>query len=420
MDNLTVEGLVRLWAHEALRLFQDRLVEESERRWTNENIDSVAAKHFPSANCEKALTRPILYSNWLSKDYIPVDREELREYVKSRLKVFYEEELDVPLVLFDEVLDHVLRIDRIFRQPQGHLLLIGVSGAGKTTLSRFVAWMNGLSIFQIKVHNKYTAEDFDEDLRVVLRRSGCKDEKIAFILDESNMLDSSFLERMNTLLANGEVPGLFEGDEYTTLMTQCKEGAQREGLMLDSHDELYKWFTGQVMHNLHVVFTMNPSTDGLKDRAATSPALFNRCVLNWFGDWSDGALFQVGKEFTNRVDLDRTTWKVPDFFPTACILLPSTPSHREAVINACVYVHQTLHKANTRLAKRGGRTMAITPRHYLDFIHHFVKLHNEKRSDLEEQQLHLNVGLSKIAETVEQVEEMQKSLAVKSQVTYIN
>lgn len=61
--------------------------------------------------------------------------------------------------------------------------------------------------------------------------------------------------------------------------------------------------------------------------------------------------------------------------------------------------------------------MAITPRHYLDFIHHFVKLHNEKRSDLEEQQLHLNVGLSKIAETVEQVEEMQKSLAVKSQVS---
>lgn len=87
--------------------------------------------------------------------------------------------------------------------------------------------------------------------------------------------------------------GLFTGDEYTTLMTQCKEGAQREGLMLDSNEELYKWFTGQVMRNLHVVFTMNPSSEGLKDRAATSPALFNRCVLNWFGDWSDGALFQV-------------------------------------------------------------------------------------------------------------------------------
>ncbi len=59
-----------------------------------------------------------------------VDRPELRDYVKARLKVFYEEELDVPLVVFDEVLDHILRIDRVFRQPQGHALLIGVSGTG--------------------------------------------------------------------------------------------------------------------------------------------------------------------------------------------------------------------------------------------------------------------------------------------------
>lgn len=262
LETLSSEGLVRLWAHEALRLFQDRLVLEEERVWTDENVDIVATKHFPNLNRQEALGRPILYSNWLSKDYIPVDREELRQFTKARLKVFYEEELDVPLVLFNEVLDHVLRIDRIFRQPQGHVLLIGVSGAGKTTLSRFVAWMTGLSIFQIKVHNKYSAHDFDEDLRHVLRRTGCKDEKICFILDESNVLDSSFLERMNTLLANGEVPGLFEGDDFATLMTQCKEASQREGLMLDSNEELYKWFTQQVMKNLHVVFTMNPSAEG--------------------------------------------------------------------------------------------------------------------------------------------------------------
>ena len=53
---------------------------------------------------------------------------------------------------------------------------------------------------------------------------------------------------LNTLLANGEVPGLFEGDKYTTLMTQCKEGSQREGSMLDSSEELYKWFTQQVSY----------------------------------------------------------------------------------------------------------------------------------------------------------------------------
>ena len=42
-----------------------------------------------------------------------------------------------------------------------------------------------------------------------------------------------------------------------------------------------------------------------------------------------------------------------------------------------------------------------------------MKLYNEKRSDLEEQQLHLNVGLQKIRETVDQVDKLQASLSVK-------
>ena len=43
----------------------------------------------------------------------------------------------------------------------------------------------------------------------------------------------------------------------------------------------------------------------------------------------------------------------------------------------------------------------------------WVKLYNEKRQDLEEQQLHLSIGLQKIRETVEQVEELQASLSIK-------
>jgi len=34
-------------------------------------------------------------------------------------------------------------------------------------------------------------------------------------------------------------------------------------------------------------------------------------VLNWFGDWSTGALYQVGKEFTNKIDLEKTNVSVP-------------------------------------------------------------------------------------------------------------
>ncbi|KAH7104763.1 dynein heavy chain [Auriculariales sp. MPI-PUGE-AT-0066] len=415
LEVLAVEGLVRVWAHEALRLFQDRLVTEEEKSWTDQHIDQFAMEHFPTINKDEALNRPILFSNWTSKNYIPVDREVLRDYTKARLRVFHEEELDVPLVLFNDVLDHVLRIDRVFRQIQGHLLLIGVSGSGKTTLSRFVAWMNGLSIFQIKVSNKYTGEDFDEDLRTVLRRSGCKGEKICFIMDESNVLDSGFLERMNTLLANAEVPGLFEGDEHAALMTACKEGSQRDGLMLDSHEELYKWFTQQVQKNLHVVFTMNPPQNGLASRAATSPALFNRCVLDWFGDWPDQALYQVGIEFTHTLDLDLPSYQPPLNFPIAYRQLSMPPVHRTAVVNALVHVHQSLHEINRRLSRRQGRYNYVTPRHYLDFLYHYVKLYTEKRDELEEQQRHLHVGLDKLRETVTQVEDLRKSLAVKRQ-----
>ena len=70
--------------------------------------------------------------------------------------------------------------------------------------SEQTVWVSHLT-FDPQVHRKYLAADFDDDLRKVLRRAGCRDEKIVFIMDESNVLESSFLERMNTLLANGEV-----------------------------------------------------------------------------------------------------------------------------------------------------------------------------------------------------------------------
>ncbi|KAF2010197.1 cytoplasmic dynein-like protein 1 heavy chain 1 [Aaosphaeria arxii CBS 175.79] len=413
LETLPVEGLVRIWAHEALRLFQDRLIAEEERKWTEECVNRVALEHFPTIDQDKALGGPILFSNWLSKNYVPVERDQLRDFVKARLRTFCEEEVDVPLILFNDVLEHVLRIDRVFRQPQGHLILIGVSGSGKTTLSRFVAWMNGLKVYQIKVHGKYSGEDFDEDLRNVLRRCGCKGEKICFIMDEANVLDSGFLERMNTLLANAEVPGLFEGDEYASLMTAIKEGAQRQGTILDSQEELYKWFTEQIVKNLHVVFTMNPPEEGLSSKAATSPALFNRCVLNWFGDWSDQALYQVGSELTTSVDLDRPNYSAPDSIPVAYRGLSLPPTHRESVVNAMVYVHHSLHAFNARLLKQQNKKTYLTPRHFLDFVAQYVKLYNEKREDLEEQQRHLNVGLEKLRETVEKVRDLRVSLADK-------
>ncbi|KAK9349302.1 dynein heavy chain, N-terminal region 1-domain-containing protein [Lipomyces starkeyi] len=415
LESISLEGLVRIWAHEALRLFADRLVEEEEKEWTENEIANVVQQHFLGINELEALEGPILFSNWLSKNYVPVGLTELREFTNARLKTFCEEELDVPLVLFDDALDHILRIDRVFRQPQGHLILIGLSGSGKTTLARFVAWMNGLRVFQISVHKNYSAEDFDDDLRDVLRSTGCKGQKVCFILDESNVLDSAFLERMNTLLANAEIPGLFEGDSYNSLLSACRDGARQQGLILDSQEELYNWFRGQVIRNLHVVFTMNPPKDGLSSRAATSPALFNRCVLNWMGDWSDSALYQVGLELTQSLDLDVPSYAPPEKLELAYRRLPWPPSHREAVVNSLIHVHISMKALNERLAIQQRKINYATPRHFLDFLAQFGKIFNEKRDELEEQQRHLNVGLEKLQDTVEKVRHLRTGLAEKQE-----
>lgn len=204
--------------HEGLRLYEDRLVFQHEKDWCNETIDSVVKQWFPTINHDKALARPIFFTNYLHKNYVSVGQDELKEHIEARLKQFYEEELNVPLVVFDSVLDHILRIDRVLRQPVGHLLLVGASGVGKTTLTRFVAWMQDLAVFQIKAGRNYSVFDFDEDLRKVMRQAGVDKRKTVFVFDESNVLGAAFLERMNALLAAGEVPGLFDGDDYTKLI----------------------------------------------------------------------------------------------------------------------------------------------------------------------------------------------------------
>lgn len=280
LDDLNLDGLIRVWAYEGLRLFQDRLVFEAEKQWTDAEIDATARQHFPTMS-DQSIARPILFSNWLTKATQSVDQEALRRHTSARLAQYSEEELDIQkLVLHDSVLDIATCIDRVLRQRQGHVLLIGVSGSGRATLTRFVAWLNGLSVFMIASSSRYSMADFNEDLKGVLRRAGTQGEKLCFMIDESQIKDPAFLEAMNTLLANSEVPGLFEGDEYGALMTACKEGSQRDGLMLDSPEELYGWFQSEISRNLHVVFTMNPPEQGgMGNRAAASPALFNRTTI---------------------------------------------------------------------------------------------------------------------------------------------
>ena len=185
------------------------------------------------------------------------------------------------------------------------------------------------------------------------------------------------------------MPGLFEGDDLAALMSNCRDGSQKEGVILDSEDELFRWFTSNVQRNLHVVFTMNPASGDFNNRAATSPALFNRCVVDWFGDWSEQAHTQVAYEFTENIDMFEADYapsmQAQNFLDSRCKVETESCGSgnaytlRDAVVHSLVRVHEYIKSVAKRKGKLGEPTNYVSPRDFLDLINHFTRLHSEKR-----------------------------------------
>jgi hypothetical protein len=53
------------------------------------------------------------------------------------------------LVFFWFAIQHVPSICRVIKQPQGHVLLVGVGGSGRQSLARLGAFIQGFGIYQV-------------------------------------------------------------------------------------------------------------------------------------------------------------------------------------------------------------------------------------------------------------------------------
>lgn len=387
---------LRLWYHEGLRLFHDRLVTDDDRKWTKELFKQTITESFPFCDLEEIMKEPVMFSDWLSESYEAIERLELYRFITQRLATFSEEEIDVDLVLHESFLTHALRIDRVLRQPQGHMILVGASTSGKTTLTKFVSWMNGLKTVQLDVHSNFDIHEFDKCLRDILLRCA-KGESICYIIDESSIIETSFIERMNTLLANSEVPGLFEGDDLKSLMNVCLEESQQQGLLLDSNDELYKWFTQQISTNLHVVFTITELKNSSRIQVISSPALFNRCVLSYMGDWSLETLFEVGVKKIEDLPVDVNNYVVPEGYSS----FKRLTSFRDILVDCII----TMHKSSGKSSSYPGK--------FLRLIDEFISRFNTQQFEMEEVQRHTTNGLNKLRETVLQVARLKEELSHK-------
>ena len=118
-------------------------------------------------------------------------------------------------------------------------------------------------------------------------------------------------------------------------------------------------------------------------------------------------------------------------------VLSTPPTLHEAVIATLVFIHENVRSAGggtggstgggsgtgSRTASRTSSSNQkthkfVSPRDYIDFIKHVVEIHKEKRNQLEEQQLHLNIGLDKLKDTAVQVSELQQGKCLPRDLTF--
>ena len=396
-------SLVKLWAHEAIRIFSDRLISAKHKTIFFSNLQSVITSTFTIVDFSEIMFGDLLYSKWFNAEYIQVSKKDLMNLVTQKFDVFCEEERVGNVVIYDGMIDHMLRIDRILRQSQGHGMLAGPNKIGKTTMIKFVAWMNGMHIMKPYITKDFTLTSFDCFLRKVLLKVSIDEEELCLLIDESYMLDAAFLERINSLLTNSDIPDLFYGEELSNLETSLEQKMNSLGILNSSKDEAYKWFVNQITKNLHIFFTVS---DPYKDNKMNSPALFNRCVIDWIGPWDISIQYSIAQKILTQVPVNIFDFK--NIERNKYWILPQDASSMyDILINIMIHF-------DINFFKLFGQN-EHSPCYYLDCIDMFKKVFMKEYQNLDENQRFITNGLNKLNESVLKMKEMQKLLSDKQE-----
>ena len=77
------------------------------------------------------------------------DWQNLSKLLNDALRSYNELNAVMDLVLFEDAMSHICRINRILESPRGNALLVGVGGSGKQSLSRLAAYISSMEVFQV-------------------------------------------------------------------------------------------------------------------------------------------------------------------------------------------------------------------------------------------------------------------------------
>lgn len=96
------------------------------------------------------------------------------------------------LVLFENALEHLVRIHRVLRLSGAHALLVGVGGSGKQSLTKLAAFVADCGNFEITLARGYGDGEFREDLKSLYALLGPKNLKMVFLFTDAHVAQEGF------------------------------------------------------------------------------------------------------------------------------------------------------------------------------------------------------------------------------------
>ncbi|CAE8603461.1 unnamed protein product [Polarella glacialis] len=401
--------LVGLWKHECQRVFMDKLTRDVDKVFVEKVLAEFMPQHFGedlAAECKETIWyadfqreiemneetgeemgAPKVYEPSYSWDSV---KGKAYEYLKKYNEAYPAKSMN--LVLFDEAMQNLMKINRTIQQKRGSTMLVGVGGSGKQSLARLAAYTSRHFTFQVTITKSYNDNAFFEDLKALCIRAGAKNESVTFIFTDAEVKTENFLEYMNSLLATGEVVGLFAKDERDGMCGDVRNDFVKEYPNAEENLlNMYNYLMDRLRDNLHVCLCFSPVNAKFPIRAQKFPAVFT-VNINWFMPWPETALVAVSSAFLGSYKLDTTDDDRQKLYAL-------TGSFQALTRDTCeIYF--------TRMRKH----VYVTPKSFLCLIDFYKVLYKVKYEEINVQERSVNVGLMKLKEASEFVEKLKIEL----------
>ncbi|XP_028289911.1 dynein heavy chain 5, axonemal [Gouania willdenowi] len=411
------ELLSSLFHHECCRVIADRFINDSDRQTFNDIMEKIAVEDHGKAFTEHAqwnscfvdFLREAPEATGDEPEESDVEAPKVYEPIPSfdalaeRLSVFQQQFNEavrggaMDLVFFEDAMTHLTRISRVLRTPQGNVLLVGVGGSGKQSLTRLASYIAGYQTFQITLSRSYSCSNLLEDLKTLYRIAGQQGRGVTFLFTDNDIKEEAFLEYMNNVLASGEVSNLFARDELDDITQDLIPIMKREfPRRPPTLENLYDYFLSRVRGNLHVVLCFSPVGEKFRTRALKFPGLISGCTVDWFQRWPRDALTAVSDHFLSQ------------YKDLRC----SDDVRRSVVVTMATFQDLVAEKCGEYF-ERFRRQTFVTPKSYLTFIDSYKVIYAEKVAHVGMLAQRMHTGLSKLMEAEQSVSQLADHLVLK-------